>query len=44
MKEYTFVNLIRTVLNCDREIPMFEAKLDNDRYRLNFEKIATKSH
>ena len=35
-----FVNLIRTVLKkCDRKIPVFEAKLDNDRYRLNFEKI-----
>ena len=37
-----FVNLIRTVLKkSDRKIPVFEAKLDNDRYRLNFEKIIT---
>ena len=36
-----FVDLIRTVMHSDRQIQVFEAKLDNDRYRLNFEKIAT---
>lgn len=36
-----FVNLISTVLKSDRQIHVFEAKLDNDKYRLNFEKIVT---
>ena len=36
-----FVNLISTVLKSDRKIHVFEAKLDNDKYRLNFEKIVT---
>ena len=34
------VNLIGAVIKKDKEIPIFEAKLDNDRYRLNFERIS----
>ena len=33
------VNLIRTVIQKNKEIPIFEAKLDNNRYQLNFERI-----
>ena len=36
-----FVDLIRTVMKSKRKIQVYEAKLDNDRYRLNFEKITT---
>ena len=34
-----FINLIKTVMKSERKIQMYEAKLDNDRYRLNFEKV-----
>lgn len=36
-----FVNLIKSVMESKRKIQVYEAKLDNDRYRLNFEKIRT---